>query len=79
MASHTWGDLVRVKQNASDGMRPGTLADVCGMRQVDTTAQAEEFDSPIGTTLYLVEFGDGTALEIPERFLEPHLSTTETR
>lgn len=40
------------------------------MRDVETAAQAEAFDCPIGTTLYLVEFADGSALEIPEPLLE---------
>ena len=49
---------MRVKADASAEQRPGSLAAVCGMREVETEEQANEFGSAIGTVLYLVEFGD---------------------
>ena len=70
MGTATWGDTVRIKQNASPEMRPGTLAAVCGIREVESTDQSEQFDCAIGTILYLVEFGDGESVEIPENFVE---------
>ena len=51
-------------------MRPGSLASVCGMREVKSSELAARFGCPIGTTLYLVEFGDGFSLEIPAALLE---------
>jgi hypothetical protein len=51
-------------------MRPGALAAVCGIRAVETVEQARQFDCAIGTILYLVEFGDGTSIEIPDIYLE---------
>ncbi|MBN2195456.1 MAG: hypothetical protein JW751_21740 [Polyangiaceae bacterium] len=70
MSTPTWGDTVRIKKNASTEMRPGALAAVCGMREVETPEQSEQFGCAIGTTVYLVEFGDGASLEIPEEFVE---------
>lgn len=70
MSTPTWGDTVRIKKGASTEMRPGTLAAVCGMREVETPEQSEQFGCAIGTTLYLVEFGDGASVEIPEEFVE---------
>lgn len=70
MTSPSWGDTVRIKDSASPTMRPGSLAAVCGMREVETAEQAKQFGSAIGTTLYLVEFGDGSSLEIPEEYVE---------
>ena len=70
MSSLTWGDTVRVKADASAELRPGRLAAVCGMREVETQEQANEFGSAIGTMLYLVEFADGGSLEIPGDSLE---------
>lgn len=70
MSSPTWGDTVRIKEGASPEMRPGTLAAVCGMREVETAEQSEQFGCAIGTTLYLVEFGDGASVEIPEELVE---------
>lgn len=70
MSSPTWGDTVRIKEGASLEMHPGALAAVCGMRAVETAEQAKQFNCAIGTTLYLVEFSDGTSLELPEACLE---------
>ena len=71
MASPTWGDTVRVKADALPEMHPGALAAVCGTRKVDTAELARQFNCEIGTTLYLVEYSDGSSLEIPEGLLEP--------
>lgn len=70
MRSPTWGDTVRIKKGASPEMRSGSLAAVCGMREVLTAEQAKQFGCAIGTTLYLVEFGDGRSVEIPAEFVE---------
>jgi hypothetical protein len=70
MRSPTWGDTVRIKTGALPLMRPGGLAAVCGIRTIETVEQAEQFSRPIGTALYLVEFDDGTSVEVPESLLE---------
>ena len=70
MSRPMWGDTVRIKESASTKMHSGALAEVCGMREVETAEQAEQFGCGIGTRLYLVEFGDGASLEIPEIHLE---------
>ena len=70
MSRYTWGDTVRVKVGASPEMRPGHLAAVCGIRDLENPDQAKQFSRPIGTTLYLVEFGDGSSIEIPEDSVE---------
>jgi hypothetical protein len=54
-----WGEAVRVAGAAENSLRPGQVGSVCGKREVD--------QNPI----YLVEFSDGSAIEIPEIFLEP--------
>jgi hypothetical protein len=48
-----------VVATAPGNMRPGQAASVCGMRERD------------GVRLYLIEFSDGEAIEIPEEFLHP--------
>ena len=70
MTDPTWGDTVRIKPNAKPEQRPGELAAVCGLREVETEEQARRFDCPIGTTLYLVEYGDGLAVEVPATIVE---------
>jgi len=56
---YDWGQTVRVIASAPKEMRPGELCSVCGIRALD------------GDNLYLVEFSEGDAIEIPERGLEP--------
>lgn len=55
---YDWGQAVCVTMTAPDNMRPGEGGSVCGMRETDDDR------------LYLVEFSDGKALEIPEKFIE---------
>lgn len=70
MRKPTWGDTVRVKDDVPPAMCPGRLAAVCGMRKVETSEQANQFGCGIGTVVYLVEFEDGSSVEIPEELLE---------
>ncbi len=63
-----WGEAVRVTRDAPREYRPGSVASVCGFRERSPSA-------PPGTTvaqsaLVLVEYEDGSSLEIPVRFVE---------
>jgi hypothetical protein len=60
---YDWGQEVRVTTNSPDSLRPGSAGSVCGMREFN------------GGRFYLVEFSDGTAIEILEEFLEPLTAT----
>ena len=62
----TWGDTIRINDDAPDDMRPGWLAAVCGMRELENDDQAKQFERAIGSRVLLVEFGDGHAIELPE-------------
>jgi hypothetical protein len=70
MPRFTWGDSVRVKVGAPPAMRPGALAAVCAITEIENDTQAKKYGAPIGSKLYLIEFGDGTSLEIPEAWIE---------
>jgi len=70
MPDFTWGDSVRVKAEAPSEMRPGTLAAICAITEIEYEAQAKEYGAPIGSKVYLLEFGDGTSVEIPEAWVE---------
>ncbi len=70
MTDPTWGDTVRIKPGAPPVVRPGSLAEVVGIREIETPAQAKQFAATIGSKVYLVEFGDGQALEVPEAWIE---------
>jgi hypothetical protein len=70
MSNVTWGDTVRIKNGAPPSVRPGALAEIVGMREIETLSQAQQFAATIGSKVHLVEFGDGQALEIPEAWIE---------
>jgi hypothetical protein len=70
MAEPTWGDTIRIRPSATPEQRPGALASVCGLRDVETEEQARQFGCPVGTTLYLLEYGDGVAVELPATVVE---------
>jgi hypothetical protein len=40
------------------------------MREAETAEDAKRFGCAIGTTLYLVEFGDGSSVEVPDAVVE---------
>lgn len=65
-----WGDTVRVKPCASVEMRAGECGAVIAITEIDTQAKANNYDVPVGSIVYQVEFGDGGAAEIGEAWLE---------
>ena len=73
MRSFSWGDTVQVKAEAvSKGHSCGPLkAWVCGIREVNNESQAHQFGAPVGSKIYLVEFEDGSSLELAEEWIEP--------
>lgn len=68
----TWNDLVVIKPNAPSSYSPGKIAVVCGMEQVKSEKLSNEFNIKFGDWLYVVEFGDGSSVEIPEAYLEKY-------
>ena len=70
MTVATWGDTVQVKVNAPMSMRPGAIAAVVGIREVETPEQVLQFEAPVGSKVYLIEFGNGDAIEISEAWID---------
>ena len=70
MSTITWGDTVRVKAGAPLAMRPGANAAVCSITRIENDQQSKAYNAAIGTTMYLVEFGDGASIEVPEEWIE---------
>ena len=71
-ANFIWGDVVLIKDSAPLNFRPSFKGCVCGIQF--------NFDASLQSELYLIEFGDGEALEIPEIHLlkvcdEPYIDT----
>jgi hypothetical protein len=65
----TWGEDAKVIESAPQQYHPGEIGSVCGIRLITSSYTAEKFNKEIGTKLYLIEFEDGKAIEIPESFL----------
>jgi hypothetical protein len=70
---YVWGQLVKVKKDAPDLLRPDQDCSICGVRSIETENISKALSEPIGSFVYLVEFSDGYSIEIPEHLLEPGL------
>lgn len=70
MSQITWGDTVRIKNVASVDMRPGEFASVCGILTVETEQHAKAVNCAVGTTVYLIEFPDGSDIQVSGDWLE---------
>ena len=71
MPKFSWGDSVLVKRPSSPSKPSMELGEVVGIRRIDTEAQSRELSAPIGSTVYLVELGDGESMEVPQASIEP--------
>lgn len=67
--SFNWGDLVQVKSAAPLCYNAGELGSVTGIRKIEKDQVSDQFQQFKDTYLYLIEFGNGDAIEIPEIFL----------
>lgn len=66
---YDYGDSVAISDGAPACYLPGQQGSVCGLRHVATDEHAKAADVSIGTVLWLVEFGDGSSIEVPEEYL----------
>jgi hypothetical protein len=75
--SFDWGELIRVAGNAPVEFRPGAVASICGIRSIKNELEAVAAGHPIRTVICLIEFGDGSSVEIAESYLEKVKSNTQ--
>lgn len=66
---YDYGDSVTVNNNAPARYRPKAKGSLCGVRRVEMDEQAKAANTSVGTTLWLVEFEDGSSVEVPEEYL----------
>lgn len=62
MSELTWGDKVRLKADAPTEFRPGASASAVGFRKDPADPAA---------MLVIVEFEDGSSVEVPEDIVAP--------
>ena len=63
------GETVRVVAEAPPEVRPGSVAEVCGIWRLLESLEAFGSTLPQGTEMFLIEFPDGVAVEVPSSFL----------
>jgi hypothetical protein len=66
----TWGDSVIIRENTPSKFQPGKLASICGFYKLQSEETEKEFGCKTGEWIYTVEFGDGSDIQIPERYLD---------
>ncbi len=66
----TWNDLVMIKKGVPAQFHPGEVGVVCGMSKIHFEDVAKKYHSELGNWSYTVEFGDGSDIQVPEKYLE---------
>lgn len=64
-----WNEAVLVADHAPSKFGPSKIGAVVGMRSVENEIHASAAGFPIGTVLYMVEFSDGSMVEVPATLL----------
>ena len=65
-----YGDEVVLTQVEGGGRLATRACAIVGITPLETEEQSRIFGYPVGTTLYTVEFGDGTDADVPEDLLK---------
>lgn len=68
---YDYGEAIRISAKAPECYSPCAKGSLCGVRHVETESQAKAANVSVGTVLWLVEFGDGSSVEVPEDYLTP--------
>jgi hypothetical protein len=66
---YDYGEDVIFRSMNGDGTSIDRLGTVVGITEVQSTKQADVLGFAVGTTLYTVEFGDGSDRLVPENQL----------
>ena len=70
MSEFTWGDTVRVRRNAPSVFPPGKIGSVCSVDLVESQHRAKRTGAEIGEYCHVIEWRDGSDVEIPAKWLE---------
>jgi hypothetical protein len=71
MPNFVWGDSVRVRLEASPESRPGAVAAVVGVLDIERLDQSRKYQAAMGTKVYTIEFGDGVSIQVPAAWVDP--------
>lgn len=67
---YDYGETVRVAAAAPMPLVPGTEVAVVGMTQIVQPRELLGALWPQGTVAYLIEFADGSSMEVPEAYIQ---------
>ncbi len=67
---YNYGQTVRIITSAPAFLGPGICVDVVGMTTLDHARKLFDTHYPVGTVFYLVEYVNGSSLEVPEEYIE---------
>lgn len=65
----SWGSPVVVSKTHTDPALRGMVGSVAGIYTVDQKDIANNRSCKIGDTFYLIEFGDGSSIELHEKYV----------
>jgi len=68
---YDWGETVRITTGAPSPLVPGSLVSVVGMTEISQPREILGGRARRGQIAYLIEFEDGSSVEVPEQFIEP--------
>lgn len=68
---YEYGQTVRVVASAPLSLKPGTEVAVVGMTRLDQEREVLDVRCPVGAYVYLIEYADGTSVEVQEQHIEP--------
>jgi len=68
----TYNDLIQIKSEAPKFYFPEKIGVICGFTKIKTQRLVDKYKSEIGTWVYIVEFEDGSSIEVPECYLEKY-------
>ena len=67
---YEYGSTVRIRKIAPKMFRPDELGEIVGITKINSEQLSSSYKLPLGTKVLYVEFSDGTAIEIPEEFID---------
>ena len=67
---YTYGDTVKIRDDAPDRFRPGEIASVFSVDECDNDVLSKHADAELGEYVYGVEFKDGRDTQLAERWLD---------
>jgi hypothetical protein len=77
VSKFTWGDTVKVVDNAPPTAKPGSIVSIVGVHD-GASRSGEYFDRFPEGTVYSIEYDDGSSIEVPESAIAAYVDVEES-